>query len=168
MPQILRDAGAPTGGGDLNSPLGQRITNAIEQPCASPGGTAPGNGVDPRAPFPPCQGTFDDTAATVTLQQSPVFGIPWLVRLKPELAYQGTINFQAQIFADNRQANVYQPHVEPWDYNFHGPLPRTFQVIGDGNYTMHAGSEVSFLWYWTSITHSGSGGYAFNNCVYSG
>lgn len=40
--------------------------------------------------------------------------------------------------------------------------------FGGGTYTMHAGSEVSFLWTWTSVAQPAQGGYGFVNCVYAG
>ena len=119
-------------------------------------------------PAHPCMDTFDNTASVATLQQSPTAGIPWLIELTPANASFGEVNMSAQIYADNNRANVYDPHVEPWNYQLHGPLPRTFQRFGGGNYTMHAGSEASSLWTWTSVAQPSQGGYGFVNCVYSG
>lgn len=116
----------------------------------------------------PCMGTFDHKASVVTLQQSPTAGIPWLIKLTPANAAFGEVNMSAQIYVDNNRANVYDPHIEPWNYQFHGPLPRTFQRFGGGTYTMHTGSEVSFLWTWNSVAQPAQGGYGFVNCVYSG
>lgn len=72
----------------------------------------------------------------------------------------------AQIYADGYQANVYQAHTEPWNYLFHGTVPRTFDAYGVGLHTMPMGADISFLWYWTSITNTGSGGYRMVNCSF--
>jgi len=122
-------------------------------------------GASPR----PCQGIFEnDKASVVTLQQSPVYGIPWIIRLTPMNEQFGVVTLSAQIYADSNRANVYIPHPGPWNYEFHGPLPRTFQRLGGGNYTMHPGSQVSFLWTWASTARPAQGGYSFLNCTYTG
>lgn len=168
-----RAAGSAHGGGDLDGAEGRRVAAALstETPADTPADTpateqAP-DGVAVKA-FPPCHGTFNDVSAVVVVQQSPSHGIPWGVKLTPANSSLGVVNFSAQIYADRNQANVYQPHIEPWNYLFHGPLPRTFQKVGGGTYTMHGGSTVSFLWYWRSVAQPGRGGYAYLNCVYSG
>lgn len=48
---------------------------------------------------------------------------------------------------------------------FTWPRPRSFQRIGGGHYTMHVGSQWSFLWYWTSIAQPSRSGYGYGNCV---
>jgi hypothetical protein len=80
----------------------------------------------------------------------------------------GTVSFSTQAYADDYQANGYQPHVEPWDYAFHGYLSNPFQVAGlPVPHTMVAGSVVSFLWWWSKLPKYHAGGYAYVNCTYS-
>ncbi|MGW2650526.1 hypothetical protein ACWC2T_37970 [Streptomyces sp. NPDC001393] len=113
-----------------------------------------------------CTGTFNDTSATVTLQESNA-SIPWSVRLAPANASLRAVNFSNQSFADNYQANSYQPHNEPWNHWFHGNLGNPFSIIRSSlKHQMHNGSSVSFLWFWHSIARPTSGGYAWVNCTY--
>lgn len=136
--------------------------------CPPQAGPQPPPQTPPSKVTAPCEGVFNNTASTMTLQQSPTAGIPWRVDLAPIVSDQGLVNFNVQVFVDGKMANVYQTHIEPWDYIFHGPLPRTFDVkFAPGTYTMHTGSEVSFLYYWQSVTKSAAGGYGFVNCLYT-
>lgn len=163
-------AGRTSGSGTWDDEDGQRLLASMRQARPALTKLRPVS-YHAAGPSPhPCQGTFDnDKVSVVTLQQSPVYGIPWSMRLTPPVnAPFGVVTMNAQIFADNNRANVYAPHVEPWDYFFHGPLPRTFQRIGGGSYTMPAGSQVSFLWTWTSTSRPADGGYSLVNCTYSG
>jgi hypothetical protein len=160
-------AGASYGGGTFADGRGQALRPALAATGASASGVVVG--VRPAANtgnLPHCTGVFNDTSATVSLQES-ASSIPWGVSLAPANAAFGVVNFNAQIFADNYQANGYQQHTEPWDYKFHGNLGNPFQVRGGGTHEMTSGrSEVSFLWYWSSAAAPSQGGYAYNNCVY--
>jgi hypothetical protein len=155
-----------SGSGPLGSPQGRQLVAALQ---AGPRSVAPAARL-PAAPggrFPTCQGTWlSSGAATVHVQQSTA-SVPWGVLLTPLSSRLGVVRFQAQIYAGGYQANVYQPHVQGWSYQFHGYVPRTFSVVGAGvPHTMHPGTVVSFLWYWNSVTQPGSGGYAYLNCTY--
>ncbi|MDX2938603.1 hypothetical protein [Streptomyces ipomoeae] len=150
----LRDRGIAQGAGTLDD-----LTRQASAP--SPAATA-------KAKLPKCRGTFRHVTGTVTLQESKKYGIPWGVKLSKKIAPQGIIRFKAQIFANKREANVYAPHTEPWNYHFHGPLPRTFDPKGKAKkYTIKRGDEVSFLWTWKSVSKPKSGGYRFVNCKFS-
>ena len=121
----------------------------------------------PAAAYPACHGTFPSNGvANITVQSSAAHGIPWVVKLTSANSRFGVVVLSAQIYANNRQANVYAPHTEPWNYNFHGPLPRKFQKVGGGTYTMPDGATVSFLFVWHSAAHPPEGGYAYLNCKY--
>ncbi|MCX4826002.1 hypothetical protein OG883_40720 [Streptomyces sp. NBC_01142] len=121
-----------------------------------------------KAKLPKCRGTFRHAVGKVTLQESKKYGIPWGLKLSKRMAPQGIIRLKAQIFANKREANVYQPHTEPWNYHFHGPLPRTFNPKGKAKkYTIKRGDEVSFLWTWKSVSKPKSGGARFVNCRFS-
>lgn len=161
-------SGRTSGSGTWTDEDGQRLWVAMNRASSRISGTVQQT-VLAASPSPrTCQGIFDnDKVSVTTLQQSPVSGIPWIIRLAPPNATFGTVTMTAQIFADNNRANVYAPHVEPWNYEFHGPLPRNFQRIGGGTYTMHAGSQVSFLWTWASSAQPTRGGYSYVNCTYS-
>lgn len=118
------------------------------------------------AQYPPCSGTFDEPSAVITLQESPT-SIPWSAPIKASTGIQGIVFYANQTFADGYQANSYQPHIEPWNYFFHGSLSNPFPVVGANlTHSMHDGSEVSFLWYWFNIPIPRAGGYAFVNCTY--
>ncbi|MEU8589956.1 hypothetical protein AB0C59_23605 [Streptomyces sp. NPDC048664] len=119
------------------------------------------------AALPKCRGTFKHATADVTLQESMRYGIPWGVKLRPANSRFGVVNLSAQVFANSRQANVYQPHVEPWRYHFHGPLPRTFHIVrSNRTYTMPRGATVSFLWVWHSVARPSEGAYRYVNCTF--
>ncbi|MGW6454729.1 hypothetical protein ACWF94_02175 [Streptomyces sp. NPDC055078] len=148
----LRDQGIAQGAGTLDDLVRQ---------AAAPGPAA-------KAKLPKCRGTFRHVVGKVTLQESKKYGIPWGLKLSKRIAPQGIIRLKAQIFANKREANVYQPHTEPWYYHFHGPLPRTFDPKGkEKRYTIKRGNEVSFLWTWKSISKPPAGGYRFVNCKFS-
>ncbi|MFE7838922.1 hypothetical protein ACFU53_23605 [Streptomyces sp. NPDC057474] len=151
----LRDRGVVQGAGTLDD---------LARQASAPGPAT----TAAKAKLPKCRGTFRHTTGTVTLQESKKYGIPWGVKLSKKIAPQGIIRFKAQIFANKREANVYAPHTEPWNYHFHGPLPRTFDPKGKAKkYTIKRGDEVSFLWTWKSVSKPKSGGYRFVNCKFS-
>ncbi|MET8999217.1 hypothetical protein [Amycolatopsis sp. NPDC004169] len=155
------DAGAPAGGGTLDSPEGRRLTEALDSTAT------PQPSVAAAAAYPACHGTFPSNGvANITVQSSAAHGIPWVVKLASANSRFGVVVLSAQIYANNRQANVYAPHTEPWNYNFHGPLPRKFQKVGGGTYTMPDGATVSFLFVWHSAAHPSEGGYAYLTCKY--
>jgi hypothetical protein len=157
--------GQPSGGGTLDSLKGQQLTAALQ---GRPVVNARAEAQPAAAAYPACHGTFPSNgAANIVVQSSAVSGIPWGVNLTPANAQFGVVTLSAQIYADNRQANVYAPHTEPWNYQFHGPLPRTFQVIGGGSYKMPSGATVSFLFTWHSAAKPTQGGYAYLNCQFN-
>lgn len=171
-------AGLPgiAGGGGRGLIVTPRLGKLPMSPLMGPGCVEcpPQAGPEPKPQAPPskvtapCQGDFDNGASVLTLQQSPISGIPWGITLQPVVSDQGVVNMSVQVFVDGKLANVYRPHLQPWNYVFHGPLPRTFDVLYEpGGYTMHAGSEVSFLYHWYSVSKTGSGGYGFVNCLYT-
>ncbi|WP_055711135.1 hypothetical protein [Streptomyces torulosus] len=152
----LRDRGVAQGAGSLDD---------LVRKASAPG---PAATAAKAAKLPKCRGTFRHTTGTVTLQESKKYGIPWGVKLSKKIAPQGIILFKAQIFANKREANVYAPHTEPWNYHFHGPLPRTFDPKGKAKkYTIKRGDEVSFLWTWKSVSKPKASGYRFVNCKFS-
>ncbi|MFF4600757.1 hypothetical protein [Amycolatopsis sp. NPDC001319] len=160
----LADAGAPAGGGALDSPEGRQLVQALQDTS----GARPEPAARPSAAYPACHGTFPSNGtANITVQSSATSGIPWVVKLTSPNSRFGVVVMSAQIYANNHQANVYAPHTEPWNYQFHGPLPRKFQVVGGGTYTMPKGATVSFLFTWHSAAHPTEGGYAYLNCTYS-
>ena len=160
--QAWAAAGAPAGGGTLDSPEGQRLTETLHSTSAARPSAAAA-----AAAYPACHGTFPSNGvANITVQSSAAHGIPWVVKLTSANSRFGVVVLSAQIYANNRQANVYAPHTEPWNYNFHGPLPRKFQVVGGGTYTMPDGATVSFLFVWHSAAHPSEGGYAYLTCKY--
>ena len=158
------------GGGTFDTPEGQRVLAALAVEGRSP---AAGTSLvvvpatkDPGDGGRMCTGTFDDTSAVVTLQESKA-SIPWGVRLKSMNSVLGSVAFSNQSYADNYQANSYQPHYEPWNYWFHGNLANPFPIVKSSlTHTMKIGSSVSFLWTWHSISKPASGGYAWVNCTY--
>ncbi|BBX87948.1 hypothetical protein MAUB_58210 [Mycolicibacterium aubagnense] len=171
-------AGLPgiTGGGGRGLIVTRGLGKLPMSPLMGPGCVEcpPQAGPEPKPQAPPskvtapCQGDFDNVASILTLQQSPSSGIPWGIKLQPVVSDQGVVNMSVEIFVDGKLANVYEPHLQPWNYVFHGPLPRSFSVRYEADkYTMHAGSEVSFLYHWYSVTKTGSGGYGFVNCLYT-
>ncbi|MFI1675971.1 hypothetical protein [Streptomyces sp. NPDC020607] len=113
-------------------------------------------------------GTFRNRAAKVVLQESKKHGVLWVVKLSSGNTPMGRVNFNAKIFANGREANVYQEHQNKvWYYQFHGPLPRKFAVKGSGRkYTMKLGDDVSFMWTWRSVRDPRSGGMRFVNCEF--
>jgi hypothetical protein len=158
------------GGGTFNTSEGQKVLAALAATGQSSG---PMGGLvvvpatkDPGGGGRMCTGTFDDNSAVVTLQESNA-SIPWGVRLKPMNSVLGEVAFSNQSFADNYQANSYQPHYEPWNYWFHGSLANPFSIVGSSlKHQMKIGSAVSFLWTWHSISKPASGGYAWVNCTF--
>lgn len=157
----LAAAGKSSGSGTFTSSDG--VTGALQRQVAD-AGTESGAAA---AKYPKCRGTFKHAVADVTLQESMKHGIPWIVKLRKANSKFGVINFSAQIYANNHQANVYQPHVEPWNYQFHGPLPRPFSVVKSSKkYTMPRGATVSFLWTWYSVAKPTQGAYRYVNCTF--
>ncbi|MGX1762559.1 hypothetical protein ACWIG5_37675 [Streptomyces lydicus] len=152
----LREQGVAQGGGSL-AELRKLATAGPHAAVAAK-----------KSKLPKCRGTFKNRAATVVLQESKRHGIPWVVKLTSGNSPMGRVNFDAEIFANKREANVYQMHPnKQWWYQFHGPLPRTFDVKGSRkHYTMKCGDDVSFLWTWKSVRHPGSGGHRFVNCEF--
>lgn len=157
----LAAAGSPSGSGTFSASDG--VTSALQSQVADTRTTSGAAA----AKYPKCRGTFKHAVADVTLQESMKHGIPWIVKLRKANSKFGVINFSAQIYANNRQANVYQPHVEPWNYQFHGPLPRTFSIVRSSKkYTMPRGATVSFLWTWYSVAKPTQGAYRYVTCTF--
>ena len=164
--------------GTLDSPRGQALLRALEgsDPGLPWAARADRSSVHPPpistdrvlAATGPCMATLKNQAATLTVQQSPTFGIPWGLQLTPANAKYGVVVFKADIFAGGRPADVYQPHTEPWNYHFHGSLPIPFKVKGsNGSYSMKAGDEVYFSFIWTSLVLPGEGGFAMYSCKFT-
>ncbi|MBO2450747.1 hypothetical protein J4573_26830 [Actinomadura barringtoniae] len=159
--------GQPHGGGQLTQEEMDELNKARQDDTLA---SRPLVLVRPKAAraaaFPPCTGIFDEPSATVNIESGPT-SLPWSAPIKASTGIQGTVYYANQTFADGYQANSYQPHVEPWDYFFHGSLSNPFPVVGANlSHTMQDGSEVSFLWYWFNIPYPAAGGYAFVNCTY--
>jgi hypothetical protein len=163
---LIQKLGA-NGGGTFASPQGQEFRQALADSGAPSGGFAAA--VSPStaaaASYADCTGTFNDTSAIVTLQESAT-SIPWGVKLTPANAIFGEVLFNNETWANNRQQNGYQEHFEPWSYLFHSNLGNPFQVKGGGSYKMPSGATVSFYWYWNSYSNPNEGGYAWVNCIY--
>ncbi|MEU9126153.1 hypothetical protein AB0C96_41190 [Streptomyces sp. NPDC048506] len=155
----MREQGIAQAGGSLAD---------LRKQAAAAGPRTTATAMAAKSKLPKCRGTFKHAAATVVLQESMKHGIPWVVKLTAANAPQGRVNFNAKIFANKREANVYQEHPnKQWWYQFHGPLPRKFDVKGSKkDYKMQRGDDVSFLWTWRSVRDPRSGGYRVVNCEF--
>ncbi|WP_157931761.1 hypothetical protein [Mycobacteroides abscessus] len=121
----------------------------------------------PTRSLPPCNGTWAGEAIA-NVEQTPQGGIRWAVKLLPMDAKYGIVDFETEVIINNSMVvNGYQPHIEPWNYLFHGSIPKIVQVSGSpAGYTLKSGDVLHFIWMWTSVADGQSGAMTELQCVY--
>lgn len=127
--------------------------------------------------IPTCDGAFPShdpggaLVGTAYLQQTTT-KLLWSLDLAATQAPLGVISFNVDVVGDGYPANVYGAHVVPWNYNFHGTVPRKFPVKGlNCEHELAPGSVVEFTWKWVSVAPIppaiGGQGEIFQRCRYS-